>query len=218
MPAPPSPLTPEDGLEKIRSLPQGRTVLLDFDLTLFLVNSTETYLARLPGPVKDLVDFEAKVLSKAMENRRAVRDWVRLLLATGMCPWLPFLWRRAAPELALAHLNRPLAEALAARPDLEVVVVSIGFEGLIAPVLGHMPLNHQGLVACGWLSGGEQRASGKLEMVRRALGEDRVAASVVITDSDDDRPLLEAADIPVWIKWPEAHPLPRKRNDTHAPG
>lgn len=208
----PALLTPEEGLEAIRALPHESTVLLDFDLTLFLINSTETYLDQLPAPLKGLIELDAKILTKGMGDRQAVHDWVRVVLATLLCPWLPLFWRRVAPGLAEAHLNRPLADALAARPDLEIVLVSIGFEGLISPVLKHMPVSHQGLIACGWLAGREQRQRGKLDLVCQALGKDRVSQSVVITDSNHDIPLLEAAGTPIWIKWPEARPLPAREH------
>jgi hypothetical protein len=49
------------------------------------------------------------------------------------------------------------------------------------------------------------RLGGKLHLAQAALGEAAVSRALVITDSEQDRALLDACERPLRVVWPEAH-------------
>lgn len=195
-------------------------IIVDFDETLFLRNSTEAYLDAIhPRPAGALFLLALKLirpwrrLPKRLRKDELSKDWSLVLLATLFFPWTPFVWQRKAKRLARTYWNRPLLEAIARNPNAQVVVATLGFSWIVNPLLKHLPNEvskkiEVPAVACGLLSGAGDRAIGKLKMTEKVLGKPALSKAVVVTDSATDMPLLNAVETPCLVQWPEAKYVP----------
>lgn len=194
--------SPDDALAAIRGF--AGPLLLDFDETLYLRNSTEDFInCARPG-------VAAAALMKLLDWLRPwrwtggelTRDTWRVRVLTALLPWTARLWRQRAPQLVEQFGNTPLLGALrghASRP----IIVTQGFHGVVTPLVAAFNLGESGLVASNPARFGD-RLRGKLGLAVDALGEDTVRRGLVITDSSDDLPLLEACALPLRTVWPEA--------------
>jgi len=201
--------SPERALDAVREAGSDQTILVDFDETLFLLNSTEAYLDQLrPRFLGALLLFTLSLfrpwkLLPILKRGSGGRDWVRVLVASLAFPWTAARWRRSARATADTKFNSALLEVLAASPA-RIVVASNGFSFVIEPLLRSTGLDFDQLIACRFWSGFRDRAAGKKALVERSLGHDVWARAIVITDSLDDAPLLEVAQQPHYVTWPAA--------------
>lgn len=205
-------VAPADALDQVRAH-QG-PIVVDFDETLLLGNSTGHFLASLqPGFVAyflvKLVDLIGRFGHAGDRDRRRVR-WLSRLL-----PWSLLRWRRLAPELAGRMANRPLVEALRAH-DGPVVVATMGFGPVVAPLLAEMGLDRAQLVAIDLDHRGD-RAATKAAAAAEVLGSDGLSRSLVVTDSLADRALLESSAVPLLVQWPGVVPAQAFRS-VYLPG
>jgi hypothetical protein len=179
-------------------------LLLDLDETLYLGNSTEDFIDSAHPRVA------AAALMKVLEwiapwrwtGGEATRDVWRVQLVTLLFPWTAHLWRRRAPRLVGRFANAPLMRALrghSSRP----IIVTLGFRPIVAPLVAALNLGESAIVAARPARFAD-RMRGKLGLARDALGEDTVRRGLVITDSADDLPLLEACTRPLRTVWPGA--------------
>ncbi len=195
-------------LEILARAPADQPVVVDFDETLLLRNSTSEYLrtvrpylvGRLILLVLDLLRPWAWLPDRWFGP--GSRDWFRVVAVTMLFPWTPLLWRRRAARLATGSANEDLVRALRDRTGSRVIVSSQGFRFVIRPLLERMGLGAVEFEACRFLAGFLDRRRGKLDRLVRLVGEDTVRRAVVITDSEDDRPLLDAAARPLLVRWP----------------
>ncbi|KAA2244396.1 hypothetical protein [Salinarimonas soli] len=188
----------------------ARPVIVDFDETLWLRNSTEEYLRSLRPRVLGLLVLALVDLLRpwfllpGADKRRVHRDWCRVMAASLLMPWSLPLWRLRARRIGPGFANRPLLDALSARPDLGVRVATLGFDALVGPLLARfapaMPLCASDRL---W-SLRRIRRQGKGAAVRTALGDGTVARAIVVTDSPEDADLLDACGTPLLVRWPEA--------------
>lgn len=181
-------------------------VIVDFDETLYLRNSTEDFLdCMTPGLVGKLFLKALGLLGPWRITGSLTRDAWRVRIVALLFPWIWLSWRARVEALAAARVNPRLRAALARRGD--VIVATLGFEPVVRPLLDAMGLAHVKLVACRFGSIVDRRAR-KLALLRAQIGEEAVARSLVITDSQDDAPLLEACAVPLFVIWPEARFVP----------
>ena len=196
-------------------------VIVDFDETLWLLNSTEEYLSSLQP--RWLAQFILLALDAArpwallrVHNARLLyRDWMRALACTILMPWNLIAWRRCARARAERWQNRVLLDWLTKDHRMPLHVATLGLEVLVAPILKHIDPNAK-LIAGGKLwSGYRIRTRGKSGWI-----EDRhagmIARAIVVTDSEHDADILAAAHTPVFVKWPEAAYRPAF-SDTYIP-
>lgn len=181
-----------DGLDGRRAL------LLDFDETLLRVNSTHAYLDSLrPMIVAYAADrFVLFVFTLFTANQErhvfVYRDWVRVVFLSLLLPWSYPLWRwRNAALVAEIYANRSLITTMRDRSVRVEAVTTFGFGFIIRPVLDRL-LPDAKLVAGSFLAGYRNRREGKLAMVRRELPGLDLTGCVLLTDSHNDRDLLEA--------------------------
>jgi hypothetical protein len=185
-------------------------LVVDFDETLFLRNSTEMFLdaarpAVLAATIGRLVEFlKPWRLSARYRDGFAMADWLRVLCVVCLMPWILWRWRQLAPALAKAHLNPELATLLATGRFRRIVVASHGFAFIIMPLLSAMPIRAE-LVASPLWFGFLARAKGKRALLEARYGAAAVAAATVVTDhARHDADILEAVAHPLVVAWPEA--------------
>ena len=177
--------------------------IVDFDETLYLRNSTEQFLdaaaPRMLG-VALLRVLEA-FRPWALTGRKTIDVW-RVTCVTVLLPWTLFAWRRKSVALAPQFANAPLVRALRERGG-DVRVATLGFHPIVRPLLDAMALADVPLAASR-LHSFEDRRRGKLFTIARAFGRETIADALVFTDSEDDRPLLDACASPILVRWPQA--------------
>lgn len=181
-------------------------VIVDFDETLYLRNSTEDFLdCIVPGLMGRLLLKAVALIGPWRMTGSLTRDAWRVRIAAFLFPWIWLRWHARVEALAAAHINGRLLSAISNRDD--VVIATLGFEPVVRPLLDAMGLFHVKLVACRFGSIADRRA-GKLALLRAQIGDENVERSLVITDSEDDRPLLAACAVPLFVLWPEARFVP----------
>lgn len=204
-------------LNAVRTATRENVVVVDFDETLFLRNSTEEYLdCAYPRPMSALVLFGLKALKPwrllpaHLRDDKLSKDWCLVVMMTLLFPWTLLVWQYRAKSLAKVLWNQPLIQAMQANPNAEIVVATLGFDVVVKPLLKHLPVVLQSqngrpsIVSCRFWQGSADRARGKLAMVREALGADKLKNAIAITDSEYDRPLLDAVKTPCLVEWAEA--------------
>ncbi len=193
---------PEQLEDRLRGVPDDATLVVDFDETLWLRNSTEAYLASLrprflAAPLLWLLDI---LKPWRFLGGEAAADWLRVLVATIVFPWTALMWPRRAAEIGARHANEALLMLLRQRAGARIVVATQGFNFIVGPLLDQLALpNHERRV-CRFWRGRADRLGGKPAMLQDVPLEQ----SVVITDSEQDAPLLELGALPLLVKWPEA--------------
>lgn len=197
-------LDPTTLAEMMRSLSEeGRPVLLDFDHTLFASNSTELFLAsaRPAFLVSLLLGFARGAFPWHLYSARYRRLRDSLIVATVivLMPWTLFAWRRNGPALFRRYTAHSLATALAHTPSRQVTIISYGFEPIIRPLLNGSSWEACRLICVGVPHSPRQIMREKTAVIRSTSPQINVRDAVFITDSDEDRDLLDAAAIPYLI-------------------
>ena len=194
----------------IETAPDGTYVIVDFDETLFLRNSTQEYLNSLQPRIVGSFFLALLSLLKPWNwlptplKGDISRDWLKVVLATLFFPWTLILWQFQAKKLARIYENGPLIEAINKNPNSHVIISSLGFDFIIGPIAKHLPIKIERIISCRFWQGGSDRHKGKLAMTTAELGEDVVKDAILITDSNDDLPLLSRVSKPCLLVWPEA--------------
>ncbi|MDE2347919.1 MAG: haloacid dehalogenase-like hydrolase [Gammaproteobacteria bacterium] len=193
---------PDNAIEAILGF-QG-PALVDLDETLYLRNSTEDFIdTAAPGLIAMiLLRFLDVARPWRFTGGEATRDSWRVRLIVIFFPWVGVRWRRRVAILAARHVNRPLFDALRASAA-QPIVVTVGFESIVRPLIAALGIPDATLVAARGF-GFHDRRRGKLAMAVEALGDETIRRSLVITDSPQDRPLLDAAARPLRTIWPDA--------------
>ncbi len=208
-------------IESVQTAAAEDPVILDFDETLFLRNSTAEYLnAITPRPLGAAYLLAATAIQpwRWLPARWADKDismeWVLAALATLLFPWTPLVWRAKAKHLAQANWNEQLMAAIAQNPEAKVVVATSGFSWIVNPLLRHLPSEvapkvSAEAIACRFWQGLADCANGSLARVTRALGQQEVARAVLVTANDkQNAALLSAVKTPCSVQWPAAEYVP----------
>jgi hypothetical protein len=216
--------TPAPGavLERVRAL-LGRAdpaapVIVDFDETLWLRNSTETFLdvSRPRWLVVALLLLVDALRPWAWRRRprayEVERDWWRVRLVAWLLPWTLPRWRRLAPTVAVRHANVALLDLLGRVAPGRTGIATLGFAELVRPLLVELDPRLELWAAAdlrwrGWTI----RESGKLGPLRDRLGVSSLAAAVAVTDSERDRDLERGVAEVVVAPWPNARFRPAQR-------
>ncbi len=193
----------------------ARPVVVDFDETLWLRNSTELFLDRarprwLAFLLLVAVDMFGRLLWFRSEQRRHVyRDWLRLRVITLLMPWTVARWRRDAPTLGPRYANDELLDVLRAHGLDRVGVATTGMAELIEPLLSAFAPQTR-LWASGHLGwqGWRIRAVGKLAVLRERQPATPFDTALVITDNDTDLEMQSEVGHFELIKWPKARYRP----------
>ena len=188
--------------------PPSDAVILDFDETLWLRNSTEEFLASVRP--RWLAAMVLQVLGfikpwRSLRSGEHYRDWIRVVCVLIVAPWSLWLWRRNATKLGPRYLNRPLLEAVRRQHRNSVGVVSFGFREIVRPLLDAIDRDLPLTESCSLRRGARLRITGKAGALQSDMGGERLRRALVITDSPVDRDLLGASDKGFLVEWPDAH-------------
>ena len=194
----------------IEGAPEETPILLDFDETLFLKNSTEEYLNSLQPRILGAILLLFLSFTKPWNwlpgkiRGEISRDWVRVVITTLFFPWTPLLWRWRGKQLAQSYSNERLVHALQKNPSASLIVATQGFDFIVRPIINHLPLPIKEIIACRFWQGAHDRQRGKKTLIIESLDVEVLNHAVCITDSIDDAPLLDAVPHPCLTQWPEA--------------
>lgn len=207
-------VTPEAALVALAA--HEGPLLIDFDETLYLRNSTEDFIdCARPMWLAALLLRVLDVLKPWRLTGRDTQDNWRTIIVCIALPWTLWRWRARVASLAKQHVNAELMTTLKARTN-EPVVVTVGFVSIVKPLLAAMGYAHLPLIASRMRSFADRR-DGKLKMAVRKLGHAAVAQSLVVTDSTADVELLRACKTPLRTRWPQAS-YRRALGDAYLPG
>ena len=190
----------------IKDAAQDTSIILDFDETLLLRNSTAEYInslrPRLIGfiLVSILKVFRPWVWLPQPFRGDKIRDWFLIIIPTILLPWSLLLWQKKAQKLAQNYGNLELIEAVKQNCDSPIIIASLGFNFVINPILKHLPIRYDRLVGCRlWRT--SDRHQGKLLMMRSVLSDSQIHSAIVVTDSEDDIALLQVVAHPCLLVW-----------------
>jgi len=193
---------------QIDSLQDNDPIIVDFDETLWLRNSTEEFLANISPSIWVALWLQLLGMVRpwrliAPNNQDHVRDWIRICVILVVAPWSIWQWRRAAKQQASTFLNQPLYNALASSGQ-PVFVASYGFSFVIEPMLSSLKIPWPLIVASTVKTAPALRKQGKGKAVASELGLPAIQRGMAITDSDLDMDLLQMTRISALICWPQA--------------
>ena len=179
-------------------------VLVDFDETLYLRNSTEDFIdCAQPAFLASLL---LRVLDVLVPWRLTggidTRDIWRVCAISTLFPWTHWRWRARIAVLAKHYVNHELKTALKARAQ-QPVILTAGFMSIVAPLSAAMGFADARLIAARLYSFADRR-DGKLRMAVRELGAETVRRSLVVTDSVNDLDVLQNCERPLRTVWPRA--------------
>ena len=194
----------------IQEVSLNESIIVDFDETLLLRNSTAEYLNSLQP--RFLAAILLKVISLLKpwkffvrgEAAAISRDWFLVFFSTILLPWNFFLWQISARKMAKEHSNYHLIEQLNKNVRAEIIIATLGFKFIIQPILKYMPVNYQKLVGCRFWHGLSDRKQGKLAMLEASMSPAQIASATLITDSLDDLPALRKVAKPLLVVWDNA--------------
>jgi hypothetical protein len=202
-----SSLNPELAIAAIANATQNNPVILDFDETLFLRNSTAEYINSLrPRFIGWMLIMLLKVFRPwswlpGGFRGKELKDWYLVTIPTILLPWTLLLWQQKARQLAEDYSNVAIISAVNGNPDAPIIVASLGFNFIIKPILEQMPLSYDELVGCRFWQGAGDRLQGKLLMMQQVLSSSAIASAILVTDSRDDLPLLQVVQQPCLVQW-----------------
>jgi hypothetical protein len=177
-------------------------LVVDLDETLYLRNTTEDFLdSAVPGLAAVLLLRLLELLQPWRMTGQDTRDVWRVSTIMLLMPWTLLTWRRRTQALA-AEVNAPLRDIVADAED-RTLIATLGFGPVVRPLIARFGLDRARVVAMRPFRFSERRR-GKLALVRDAIGPAALARALVVTDSPDDGALLEAARVPLLIRWPGA--------------
>lgn len=206
--------TPSDVTQFISQNTSQHTIVVDFDETLLLRNSTEEFLNRVaPRTIAAIVLIFIEMTKpwnwfpeqmRGQENR----DWFRVVILTVLFPWNLLFWGKHAKQLAHAYANQDLIQAIQKRPDSKVVIVTKGFNFIVNPIAKHLPIAIEKSIGCRFWKGYIDRVAPKEKLMQGHLSDEEIRHTIFVTDSLDDRSYLSIADYPFFVQWEEAVYVP----------
>lgn len=193
---------------ELQRQPDG-LLLVDFDHTLMMANSTELFLEHVrPSFVFVLVHWLVswlvpwRRLSARGIQKHELFDPIRTVMTICLLPWSLLTWRLVTPGLSKRYTNTVLLRKLKALDPARVIIVSNGHPWLLRPLLRAMGAREWRLVCGNRLpTRTDIRRVGKLATCARRIPEFGGSRNIVITDSVDDADLLANARGAFLIDW-----------------
>lgn len=205
-------VVPPEGLSVAMPDMQDKVLLLDFDETLWLRNSTEAFLAHVrPAWLVSLI-VSFVMLQRPVARRLwpqlwiNQKDWLRVWAVIVLMPWSLPLWRRhaRAQKFGLAHQNGTLIDLVHSANPERIIVISNGFDPIVAPLMESLTLQVNQLVSAPLTTGFIWRGRGKSVNVGKILDAEALDTACFITDHVIDEDLLSRVGYGILCEWPEA--------------
>jgi hypothetical protein len=214
-------VTPDPAIAAI--LAHRGPILIDFDETLYLRNSTEDFIDSAQPALFALILM--RVLDALRPWRwtggEKTRDVWRVRSILLFFPWTRRRWARRAQALADEGANTALISAVRTRAlvadSQPPIITTLGFNAIVKPLANALGLPPEIRIVGSRLTTFDDRRDGKLRMVVRALGNETVRRALVLTDSRDDDALLDVCARPVLTVWPRAR-FRRALSGVYLPG
>ncbi|HVU38134.1 MAG TPA: HAD family hydrolase [Opitutales bacterium] len=189
--------------------PRFRTLIIDFDHTLLLGNSTELFIdhARPRGWawfLSKLGQATARRLFANPVQYNCWRDFFRVSFVLVGLPWSYWRWKTIAPAIGTQRLNQPLYAALQEREDATVIIASLGFRQVLLPLLPARPKSFHLIASSLEFPPTNLRRQGKVAAI-----EDRQISwdvTLTVTDSVEDLALINRSAKGYQVEW-GAEPL-----------
>lgn len=194
----------------IANATKNNPIILDFDETLLLRNSTAEYINSFRPR---LIGFVLVILLKRLRpwswlpqpfGGDKTRDWYLVIIPTILLPWTLLFWRQRAKKLAEDYSNTEIISAVDSNTKATIIIASLGFNSIINPILQHVPMRSDLLVGCRFWQGAGDRNQGKLKMMQEVLSDSEIKSAILVTDSEDDLPLLQVVEQPCLVLWSKA--------------
>lgn len=188
--------------------------VLDFDYTLFLRNSTDTYLDKIRPKWYGylLVKVSDKIVSwMSRKNKLSFfqwRDFFRAFTTCFFAPWTYLFWQLSAKKRVQQNLNKELLDKVMASSPSRVIIISFGYKHLIAPLLSKMPVQAELICSKVMPNLLNLRSFGKREAIKSLLSQEEINNSVFVTDSKEDKELLELFPNSHLLTWTKIQPPP----------
>ncbi len=202
--------TEPDKLPQALDSARGQLLIVDYDETLWLRNSTEAFLASArPAALAATIlwTLDRLRLWRVLGGRGGsyiYRDWIRVLAIICLMPWSLRAWTASAPRLGRLHANQYLETCIVAARPRQIVILSNGFRRLIEPLLMHLSLPSASLVAGPLLAGARWRKTGKRALAEARFRSEDLDHATLVTDHVSDQDLLERVGNGLLCKWPNA--------------
>lgn len=200
----------QEAISKIKSLRKDQVLVVDFDQTFFMRNSSKEFIRMVKPYIFGALLYKFLELLRpwtwfaSKEKSELTRDWFHVWAITIVFPWTWLLWRLHAAKMAVAWTNQELVKVLRDR-DPELLVLSTqGFGPIVRPILKHMGVQFGKVSACRLFGGYADRLRSKVKSVGTLIGNPALQKSAVITDSEDDRDLLDFVEVPLLLEWPKS--------------
>ncbi|NCD33807.1 MAG: hypothetical protein EOL87_10390 [Spartobacteria bacterium] len=195
-----------------------RAVVVDFDYTLILANSTDEFIrAARPGWLCCLICWLSDTYLRCTDitHYSVCRDYMRVKWLLCLMPWLLSRWKKTVvPAMVPQWTNMALCDAL--RPGMAYhMVVSNGFSEVIGPILNEMGIVSP-LIASSINKKHNIRQGGKLQAIATEMPDFNLGEALAVTDSEDDRALLDAVASGWLVQW--VKPQPYRLEDKYLPG
>ena len=181
---------------------RGLTVIVDFDETLWLDNSSSSFSGSVfPEFYGFFINkFVRMVFNHLGDKYQVWRDFVRVFMTTVLAPWTWVVWRLTAGARAEKSLNHELLRAIASSGCARLIIISHGFDHVIRPLLSRVKTPHE-LYCSSCFRFFNLRKVGKLAFLENKLSSDDLRGSVCISDSVDDLALLKAVKYGFLATW-----------------
>ena len=198
-------------------------LILDFDHTLFLSNSTEEYLdsARpkiLCALLLALIEGLKPWNLFPGENKRFVhRDAIRILVVSTLLPWTYFLYIFRINHLLKKYLNSELIKIISSKKWNKIVIASNGFNLIINPILRKININFD-MVLCAKLYPAKDaiRKIGKRSFLQNKLVSNELIKATFFTDNTEDKNLIGVVGELKFYEWQQSKHF-RAGQDTYIP-
>jgi hypothetical protein len=183
------------------------SIIIDFDETLLLRNSTAEYLDTLRPRLIGFFLIKMLGLLKPWSwlpkpfQGSQTKDWFLVVISTILLPWTRLIWQNQARKLAEQYSNIELIQAVEQNKNSPIIIATLGFNFIIDPILQHMLIRKNIVIGCRFWMGAADRSQGKLLMIQKTLSPSSIKSAIVVTDSYDDLPLLQVVAKPCLVVW-----------------
>ncbi|MCP5365119.1 MAG: hypothetical protein H6905_07835 [Hyphomicrobiales bacterium] len=209
-------------VESLNSADESAPLILDFDETLWLRNSTESFLdcARpraLIAVLLRLIELLKPWKILPGDNKAFVyRDWIRVLAVLFLAPWSYFIWRRQCGRGASSFFNGALLDIINSENKRPIYIFSNGFSFVLRPLLAPLDRANIHLWASPLWRGFKWRQTGKRSLAEQRTGRETLGRTIFVTDSTDDQDLLDACRFGLCHRWQGSRFIPAMR-DVYVP-